>query len=102
MGVSFYSEDFDQEFGNFGRAMLTMFQIMSFDSWCSGITRPIINHYNDGIRSPLFFISYVFASAIVMSNVVLAILIDKFLASAQEFEELEEENASDGNDLNSE
>merc|ERR1719387_188081 len=61
-----------------------MIQIMSYDSWSSGITRPIVFEY--GGLSPLFFISYVFIASVIMSNVVLAILLDKFLAAAKEFE----------------
>merc|ERR1719428_1438101 len=44
MGVNFYRELFPDEFGSFFKGMLTMLQIMSFDSWSSGITRPIILH----------------------------------------------------------
>jgi len=88
MGVSFYREDFPAEFGNFFRAMLTMGQIMTFDSWSSGISRPILLHDNtQSIMGAIFFITYVFASAIIMANVVLAILIDKFLSTAKEIEE---------------
>merc|ERR1719265_1183697 len=65
--------------------MLTMIQIMSFDSWSSGITRPIIlDERSEDIKSGLFFIAYIFISAIIMANVVLAILIDNFLSAAKE------------------
>lgn len=85
MGVDFFGEAFPAEFGNFALAMLTMFQIMSFDSWSSGITRPIIlDESSEDFKSGLFFITYVFISAIIMANVVLAILIDNFLAAAKD------------------
>lgn len=87
MGVEFYREDFPDEFGNFFRAMLTMLQIMSFDSWSSGITRPILTHENtEPVKGSLFFILYMFASSIIIANVVLAILLDRFLAAAKEEE----------------
>jgi len=90
MGVNFYSKLFPDEFGNFFKAMLTMMQIMSFDSWSSGITRPVILHpETDDILGGVFFITYVFVSAIIMANVVLAILIDKFLSTAKEIQEEE-------------
>jgi voltage-gated sodium channel len=86
MGVDFFGDDWPDEFGNFLKAMLTMFQIMSFDSWSSGIARPIIvdDERSDDFKSGLFFMTYVFISAIIMMNVVLAILIDNFLAAAKE------------------
>lgn len=46
-----------QEFGDFFKAMFSMWQIMTMDSWASGIARPLI--YNEGhwITGPIFFIS---------------------------------------------
>merc|ERR1719379_1313164 len=62
-----------------------MLQIMSFDSWSSGIARPIIlDPEVETVKASIFFMTYVFASAIIMANVVLAILIDKFLSTAKE------------------
>jgi voltage-gated sodium channel len=87
MGVEFYKDDFPDEFGNFALAMLTMLQIMSFDSWSSGITRPVLTHPNtEPVKGSFFFILYMFASSIIMTNVVLAILIDKFLAASKDAE----------------
>lgn len=87
MGVEFYRHDFPDEFGTFALAMLTMLQIMSFDSWSSGITRPILTHENtEPVKGSFFFILYMFASSIIMTNVVLAILIDKFLAASKDAE----------------
>merc|ERR1719191_1395474 len=42
MGVGFFGKHWPDEFGNFSLAMLTMAQLMSFDSWSSGVSRPII------------------------------------------------------------
>lgn len=104
MGKNFFGGEFPNEFGNFFKAMLTMFQVMSYDSWSSGITRPVVFRYMDtGIWfiAPFFFVTYVFISAIIMSNVVLAILLDKFLAAASEFEQQEKEanGIDDGSNL---
>eukprot|EP00746_Dinoflagellata_sp_MGD_P117281 gnl/MRDRNA2_/MRDRNA2_53118_c0_seq1.p1 gnl/MRDRNA2_/MRDRNA2_53118_c0~~gnl/MRDRNA2_/MRDRNA2_53118_c0_seq1.p1 ORF type:complete len:732 (-),score=173.37 gnl/MRDRNA2_/MRDRNA2_53118_c0_seq1:130-2325(-) len=89
MGCNFFSDKFEAEFGNFSKAMLSMFQIMSYDSWSSGITRPVSLAYSDTPIPPIFFLTYVFISAIIMSNVVLAILLDKFLAASAEFNKAE-------------
>jgi voltage-gated sodium channel len=95
MGVNFYCELFPDYYGNFFKGMLTHLQIMSFDSWSSGITRPIILHDETAdVLGGLFFIAYVFASAIIMANVVLAILIDKFLSTAKEIQ-LQEKKEKD-------
>jgi voltage-gated sodium channel len=89
MGKNFFGEAFPDMFGNFFKAMLSMFQVMSYDSWSSGITRPVVFHFSPSPIAPIFFITYVFISAIIMSNVVLAILLDQFLAAAAEFEQAE-------------
>merc|ERR1719301_513795 len=88
MGVNFYKNEFPDEFGNFFKAMLSMCQIATFDSWSSGITRPVLLHENtEPHMGAMFFVTFVFASAIIMMNVVLAILIDKFLSTAKSIEE---------------
>jgi len=92
MAVNFFSEHHPEFFGNFAQSMLSMMQIMSFDSWSSQITRPVIlqgGSWEEADKGKafigiIFFITYVFASAIIMANVVLAILIDKFLACAKD------------------
>merc|ERR1719265_1874601 len=86
MGKNFFGEEFPELFGNFFKAMLSMFQVMSYDSWSSGITRPVVFKFSPSPIAPIFFITYVFISSIIMSNVVLAILLDKFLEAAHEFE----------------
>jgi hypothetical protein len=87
MGVQFFQADFPDEFGSFTKAMLTMFQLATFDSWVSGVARPVILHKNASLASAPFFISYAFMSAIIMMNVVVAILLDKFIAASQEVKE---------------
>lgn len=86
LGVEFFGDDFEPEFGNFGRAMLTMFQLATFDSWSSGVARPICLYY-DFPLTWVYFVTYEFASAIIMMNVVVAILLDKFIVVANEVQE---------------
>jgi hypothetical protein len=101
MGKNFFGTEFPDEFGNFFKAMLSMFQVMSYDSWSSGITRPVVFRFSPSPIAPIFFITYVFISSIIMANVVLAILLDKFLAAAAEFEiaEKAENGEEDGSKL---
>lgn len=86
MGVQFFSEDFPDEFGSFGKAMLSMMQIATFDGWVSGITRPVCLYYGKQVFTFVYFISYCFMSAIILLNVVVAILLDKFIAASSEVE----------------
>jgi len=77
IGVSFFREDYPDEFGDFLKSILSLFQIMTFDSWCSGIARSVIFKY--GALPAIYFISYVFIASIVMSNVLITLLLDKFI-----------------------
>lgn len=106
IGVEFYRTDAEEEFGTFTQvrradheepcvvpgltlrltcspqAMFTMWQIMTLDSWASGIARPLIykSSQQSSYTAPPFFISYTFLAAIVMTNVVIAILLDNVRA----------------------
>jgi len=86
LGVQTYGPHDPAHFGNFFKAMFTMFQVMTMDSWSSGIARNIIfgpeddpNGYAAGIGGVIFFITYIFGAGIVMTNVVVAILLEKYL-----------------------
>jgi len=86
LGVQFFGNDAPEEFKNFTTAMFTMFQIMTMDSWSSGIARKLIFGKPGDPESktypyfgPIFFISYIFMAGIVMTNVVVAILLEKYL-----------------------
>ena len=46
MGINFFAEVMPEEFGDFFKAMFTMWQIMTMDSWASGIARVIIFEHN--------------------------------------------------------
>merc|ERR1712233_229526 len=102
MGVEFFRKQAPEEFGTFMKSMFTMWQVMSMDSWASQIGRNIIY----GSRMPiaaLYFISYLFVAGIVMTNVIVAILLENYLNATnqpdsdddEENEEEEEEEEKD-------
>jgi len=104
IGVEFFQDLQPEYFGTFMKAMYTMWQIMTMDSWSSGIARELIFVHNLPMSS-VFFISYIFIAGIVMTNVVVAILLDKYLEAidkdkqeekqAEEAEKAEMEDARD-------
>lgn len=89
MAVSFFREEMPDHFGNFFLAILTFFQIMTLDGWCSNITRVLV--LRQGFFVAGFFLSYVFINAIMMANVVVAILLEKFISAMKDEEESERE-----------
>lgn len=85
MGVSFFAEDFPALYGDFSKAMLTNFQITTYDQWASGVARPVI--LKKGGAYSIYFLSYLFVSSIVIMNVIVAVLLDKYLAGSMETDE---------------
>lgn len=95
MGVEFFSarEDQQEQFGNFPKAMFTMWQVMTMDSWASQIGRHVMYHpdYQHHLAG-FYFVSFLFATGIVMMNAVIAILLEKYLSTTESLEnELEQE-----------
>lgn len=77
LGVEFYSGASPENFGTFSKGMFSMFQCMTLDSW-SGIARPLIKN---GPMHWFFFCSYVLIAGIIMVNVVVAVLLEKFIGA---------------------
>jgi len=77
LGVEFYSGAAPENFGTFSKGMFSMFQCMTLDSW-SGIARPLIKN---GPMHWFFFCSYVLIAGIIMVNVVVAVLLEKFIGA---------------------
>jgi len=85
MAVNFWKDDHPNEFGNFGLSLLTFFQIMTYDAWCSGVARELIMEAEgQAVIVAFFFLMYVFINSIMMTNVVVAILLEKFIAAIEE------------------
>jgi len=96
IGVAFFGNlgvPESRYFRNFGEAMFTLWQCMTMDSWASDIARPLIRETH-GVGY-VYFVSYIFVSGIVLSNVVVAILLEKYLAATKVSNEMEEEEEPD-------
>ena len=73
IGTNIFSEEFPQFFGTLGTSILTLCQVTTFDSWFSGITRPITQVYP---WAWIYFVSYAFIAASVIMNVIVGIIVD--------------------------
>lgn len=104
LGVQFFRHVGEGEmkgryFGTFLRAMLTMFQVMTGDSWAEGVSRPIMEWYPDNAQRVLvqmYFVSYILIVGIVLINVVVAVLLEK-MTMDDDIEEVPEEDQLKGN-----
>lgn len=78
-------------YGNFLRALYTLFQILTGESWSEGAVRPLL-HYYDSVEKDtsqliftvMFFITFILINAVVLLNVVVAVLMDGMSKSSGE------------------
>lgn len=77
LGVQLFAQYDELHFGNFSRAMMSLFQIMSGDGWMSDIGGALVEY--TGLAS-LYFVSFYILSAIILTNIIIAVLLDKFVS----------------------
>jgi hypothetical protein len=81
-----YGEEY---YGNFSRALYTLFQILTGESWSEMCVRPVFaapenENVGDNIISAVFFISFVLICSVVLLNVVVAVLLDGMSSAGAE------------------
>jgi len=87
-----YGEEY---YGSFSRALYTLFQILTGESWSEVCVRPVFvasPDVGENIVSAVFFISFVLICSVVLLNVVVAVLLDG-MSSAGESEHSQSEEA---------
>jgi len=80
---------FGQEyFGNFFKALYTLFQVLTGESWSEAIARPLLEW--SPWATAVYFVSFILINGIVLINVVVAVLLEKMVDDEPEEEEEEE------------
>jgi hypothetical protein len=71
-------------FGVYSRAMFTLFQIMTGEAWCEEIMRPLLFglYQTRPFAVSLYFITCAILMQFVLSNVVVAVLLDNFVPTS--------------------
>eukprot|EP00929_Paragymnodinium_shiwhaense_P063220 TRINITY_DN3159_c0_g1_i1.p1 TRINITY_DN3159_c0_g1~~TRINITY_DN3159_c0_g1_i1.p1 ORF type:complete len:405 (-),score=98.03 TRINITY_DN3159_c0_g1_i1:61-1275(-) len=67
-------------YGDFGKSLYTLFQILTGESWSEAVVRPILLFYDspfDQFACGMFFTAFIIINAIILLNVVVAVLLDK-------------------------
>lgn len=92
LATNLYSQEFPQWFGDIGESMFTLFQIMTLESWSSGIARPMMD------QTPyayLFFIPFILIATYTTLNIFIAIVVNTMnemhMQDVKEEEELKSE-----------
>src|SRR6056297_3035004 len=86
MGTMMFREAFPEYWGNLGRSFFSLFQIMTLESWSSGIARPMLVEFP---LSWMFFVPFILVSSFMVLNLFIAIIVSATNA-IHEDEEAEE------------
>ena len=82
VGVTLFASKSPENFFDFFTAMFTMFQVMTGDNW-SDICRNLFVSTGQGAGVAMFFVSFQLIVALVLVNVVIAVLLDEFSKAAE-------------------
>lgn len=73
IGTDLYQDRFPEYFGNMGKTFFTLFQIMTLESWSSGIARPMMQEIP---YVYVFFIPFILLATYTTLNVFIAIVVN--------------------------
>lgn len=83
ISTTLFGEAFPDWFGNLGRSMYTLFQIMTLESWSMGIVRPVMDVYP---YAWIFFIPFIAVTTFTVLNLFIGIIVDA-IATVKEQDE---------------
>jgi len=79
----------EEYFGTFSKSLYSFFQVLTGESWSEAIARPVLWWHTDpwlAVGSAFFFVSFVLVTGFVLTNVVVAVLLDKMVDSGEAIE----------------
>lgn len=67
-------------FGNFPKSLFTMFQVMTTESWCEAIARPLLMVPDTftAVATAIYFVTFSILCGIILVNVAVTALLEKF------------------------
>jgi len=68
-------------FGDFGKSLYTMFQVLTTESWSEAVARPMFNSNSatTSTGAAFFFVLFSILNGIILVNVVIAVLLEKMV-----------------------
>lgn len=89
IATNLFAASHPEWFGNLGRSLYTLFQIMTLESWSMGIARPVMEAHP---FAWLFFILFILIATFTMLNLFIAIIVNA-MQSVNEAEQSESRRA---------
>ncbi|TVQ28445.1 MAG: ion transporter [Wenzhouxiangella sp.] len=72
MGTMMFGEDFPELWGNLGLSLFSLFQVMTLESWSTGVARPMMEQYP---LIWLYFVPFILVSSFMVLNLFIAIIV---------------------------
>ncbi|MEZ4104001.1 MAG: ion transporter [Candidatus Paceibacterota bacterium] len=73
MSTKLFGAMFPEWFGTIGRSLFSLFQIMTLESWSSGIARPVMEVYT---YAWLFFVPFILVTTFVTLNLLIGVIVN--------------------------
>ena len=73
VATNLFAAGYPEWFGNLGRSLYTLFQIMTLESWSMGIARPVMESFP---YAWLFFVPFILVATFTMLNLFIAIIVN--------------------------
>ncbi len=90
LATNFFGNAFPDWFGNIGKSMFTLLQILTLDSWARGIVRPLMEVHS---WAWVFFVPFILITSFAVLNLFIGIIVDAMQSqSAEEHQALRDEN----------
>lgn len=86
MATHFFGSAYPEWFGDIGRSLYTLFQIMTLESWSMGISRPVMEQFP---YAWAFFIPFILIATFTMLNLFIAIIVNAMQRYSESTEGLE-------------
>ncbi len=90
ISTTLFGDLFPQWFGNLGRSMYSLFQIMTLESWSMGIVRPVMEAFP---YAWIFFIPFIMVTTFMVLNLFIGIIVDA-IATVKEQDNVDREQQS--------
>ncbi len=86
MATGLFGADHPAWFGNIGKSMYTLFQVMTLESWSMGIVRPVMETHP---YAWLFFVPFILIATFTILNLFIAIIVNTMQTMHQSTHEQE-------------
>ena len=80
IATNLFATSYPEFFGDLGRSLYTLFQIMTLESWSMGIARPVMQQFP---YAWAFFIPFILVATFTMLNLFIAIIVNAMQAYSE-------------------